>query len=94
MNMAGSREVLATCSKRDCGGGFVNQIAGMWANDVNSENAVRFGVGEDLHTALQLPKGSRARIRAEWKCSFAIFSPERFQFILGFAGFECLTWHL
>ena len=48
MNVASAGEVFTTCAEGDCRGGFVDQIASMGTENVNAENAIGFGIGENF----------------------------------------------
>ena len=86
MNVASAGEVFTARAEGDRSGGLVDQVACVGTNNVNSENGIGFGVGEDFDGAVHLAEGSRAGIRAEWKSAPSKFCAEIFQFVLRFAN--------
>ena len=67
MRMASAGEVFAASAEGNGRGGFVSQFARAWPENVNAQDAIRFGVGENLDKTFSLTKCSSTGIGSKRK---------------------------
>src|SRR2546421_12932110 len=72
MRMTGPAQVFAARTEGNGRRNFVDQITGMRADNMRSEDAVGPGVRQDFNHAFDLTQGPGAAIGAKWKAAFAI----------------------
>ena len=59
MRMNRERDILKTCTHFNCECGFTNQVARFGADDVNSQNKICIGIGDDFYEAIGLHHRNR-----------------------------------
>jgi hypothetical protein len=72
VGVAGAGKVFAACPKRYCCDGFGDEFAGARPDDVHSQDAVGFFMGENFYFALGLSKTQGAPVGAERKAAFLV----------------------
>ena len=75
MSVAGARDILRRRAKRHRRCAFMDDRTGFVADDVNPEDTVGVGVGENLHKPVGMALRPRAAVRRKRKTSLAIGNP-------------------
>src|SRR5438105_6218314 len=85
MHVTGAGQIFGARAKRNSGGRFVDQIAGMWSKNVNTQYSIGFGVPQNFNETLDLAESSSASISAKGENALAIFNPKFSKLLFGFA---------
>ena len=72
MRLGIGAEAFAAGAEGNGHGGLVDQVARMGTQDVDAQDAVGEGVGEELDQAIGLAQGASAAAGAEWEDAFAV----------------------
>jgi hypothetical protein len=85
VGVAGAGDVFGTGAEGHGGRGFGDEVAGARADDVDAEDAVVLGVGEDFDFAVGVSQGAGAAVGEEGECAFFVRSVCLFELVFGFA---------
>ena len=67
MGVAGAAEIFGAAAKFHDGGGFGDQFRGSVLQNVRSEDAIGFRIGDEFHHAVVIFIGDGATVGAKWK---------------------------